>query len=424
MKTMVCLCLLAGAAWASAQNPTPNEVYGKPFFVKNTWVIGGEGNWDNLAVDAGAQRLYIAHGPVVQVVDLETGALAGRVEGLQDARSVTLDDSGDTGFVSDVKAGKIVFFDRRTQQIKSSIPIPSAPRALVFDAQDKLLFAISYQPPPPVPLRTESLKDPNGQPIRMSDGKIVTYKVPDRSLIPKSAARPETFITVIRTETQAIVGHIAFSGQLSSAVIDRSGQLFLGVSDRNYLLHLDVPAIASRFQRGGSAPAVTIDWRDVETGDAAHNNWDAPGHPDIYSLLPACDHAANLAIDSRQQRLFIACENRKLVVLNALRGEALTFIQLNTVPDALAYDPDRSLLYAANGSGTLTIFLQHVTDSFAFIQDLPTLAQARTLAVNPVSGNVYLVTNRTGFTISKPGGPGTLTTAPVQGSFQILVVGN
>lgn len=424
MKILPCLSLLAITTWAAAQNPLPNEVYGKPFFVKNTWVIGGEGDWDNLAVDANAQRLYIAHGTAVQIVDLETGALVGQIDGLQDARSIVLDDRGDTGFVSDVKAGKVLVLDRRAQQIAGSIPMPSAPRTLLFDALDKLLFAISYQPPPPVPTRSESLKDPNGQPIRMSDGKIVTYRIPDRSLIPKTEAKPETLVTVIRTENRTVAGHLTFSGQLSNAVIDRSGQLFLGVSDRNYLLHFDVPAILSKLEKKGSDSPPTIDWRDVETGTVAHENWNAPGHPDVFALGSECDHSAHLAMDSHQQRIFVACENRKLVVLNALRGETVASIQLNVVPDALAYDPDRSLLYAANGSGTLSIFTQHVTDSFTFLQDLPTRALARTLAVNPVTGNVYLVTNRSGVSISKPGGPGALKTVPIPGSFQVLVVGN
>jgi len=74
--------------------------------------------------------------------------------------------------------------------------------------------------------------------------------------------------------------------------------------------------------------------------------------------------------------------------------------------------------------GSLTIIRQHLTDSYAVIQELPTQARARTLAVNPDSGEVYLVTNITGFDLNHPGGVGDLKPAPVQGSFQVLVVGN
>ena len=58
------------------------------------------------------------------------------------------------------------------------------------------------------------------------------------------------------------------------------------------------------------------------------------------------------------------------------------------------------------------------------IQNLPTRQRARTLAVNPSTGQVYLVTDVLGVRLDRPGGIGTLQTNPVRGSFQVLVVGN
>ena len=46
-----------------------------------------------------SSQLLIAHGPVVQVVDTETGTLAGQVTGLRFAHSIALDDTG-SGTVS------------------------------------------------------------------------------------------------------------------------------------------------------------------------------------------------------------------------------------------------------------------------------------------------------------------------------------
>jgi hypothetical protein len=67
---------------------------------------------------------------------------------------------------------------------------------------------------------------------------------------------------------------------------------------------------------------------------------------------------------------------------------------------------------------------QDVTDSYAVIQDLPTRQRARTLAVNAVTGEVYLVTDLQGVDLAQPGGIGTLKTVPVSGSFEVLVVGH
>jgi DNA-binding beta-propeller fold protein YncE len=101
---------------------------------------------------------------------------------------------------------------------------------------------------------------------------------------------------------------------------------------------------------------------------------------------------------------------------------------LPTGPDAesIGYDPDHGLIYTANAGagGTLTIIHQDITDTYAVIQNLPTLLRARTLAVNPLTGMVYLVTDLLEMDLTKPGGIGTLKATPTKGSFQVLVVGN
>ena len=129
-------------------------------------------------------------------------------------------------------------------------------------------------------------------------------------------------------------------------------------------------------------------------------------------------------MDSRLERLFVACKNMKLTVWNMGDGELVGSLPLSDPPNALAYDPDRGLLFAASGDGSLTIVRRHVTDSYSVVQNLPTRMQARSMALNPVNGEVYLVTNQLGFDLTKANGIGQLQTAPIQGSFQVMVVGN
>ena len=67
-----------------------------------------------------------------------------------------------------------------------------------------------------------------------------------------------------------------------------------------------------------------------------------------------------------------------------------------------------------------------VTDAYTVVQNLPTLQQARTMAVNPSNGDVYVVTTLYGANLANPpvNGLGTLKLNPVDGSFQVLVIGN
>jgi hypothetical protein len=84
------------------------------------------------------------------------------------------------------------------------------------------------------------------------------------------------------------------------------------------------------------------------------------------------------------------------------------------------------MIYTANGGaqGTLTVIRQDVTDTYAEIQNLATRQRARTLAVNPATGQVYLVTDLLGVKLDQPGSIGTLETQSAKGSFQVLVIGN
>jgi hypothetical protein len=88
---------------------------------------------------------------------------------------------------------------------------------------------------------------------------------------------------------------------------------------------------------------------------------------------------------------------------------------------------DGGLIYSANGAGhgSLTIIRPDTTtDSYAVIQNLPTLARARTLALDPSTGNVCLVTDYLGVDLTQTTGFGTVKSEPIQGSFQVLMVGH
>jgi len=419
MSRSLALCLLACSALAAAaqQTPTPTELGGKPFFVTKTWTIGGEGNWDNLTVDARTGQLFIAHGPVVQVVDVETGALVGKIGGLSNARSIALDDTGEFGFIADDKTGVVVVFDRRTLQATASIATGSNPRLLAFDPLDKLLFAFSDRAPAPAPSHTVRYRD--------SNGNIKTRLAPDFPASRTVEAKPDSRVTVIDTQSQAVLGEMLFSGRTGPAQCDGKGHLYASVLDRNHVLRIDTQEVAKRLRSLAHEGLSTLDWSDIGSSDNARLAWAAPNHPEIYHLDRGCTELKALALNIPGDRLFAACSNGKIVVLNAANGSQIASLSITgSGADALAFNAERNLLYAANGNGMLSIVREHVTDSYSVIQELPTRQQARTLAVNPVSGEVYLVTNQQGVDVSKPGGIGTLKAVTVPGSFQVLVVGN
>jgi YVTN family beta-propeller protein len=392
-------CSLVG----SAQTPKATELPGSVFSIRKTWTIGGEGNWDYLTLDPSALLLYIAHGTTVQVVDVNEGKIAGEVTGLRDAHEIALDGSGQYGYVSDGAANEVKVFDRRSLEVVARIPTGKNPRSVVFDSASHMIFVIC-------PSSTEESKIPR--------------RIGDHPPIRQSAdATVRSTITVIDGDTQKRLADILFPGKLGFAQADDRGTVYVNLLDRNAIASFHTQGLSNRLRAmaaNGTDPALTIDWSDMATQPAV-----IPKSLFIFPLQD-CQSPKGLAIDGANGRVFTTCENMKMEVLNAESGALVATLPIGAGNDAIGYDPERGLIYASNGGGvgSLTIIRQHLTDSYAVIEEMPTQARARTLAVNPNSGEVYLVTNVTGFDLTHKGGVGDLKPAPVLGSFQVLVVGN
>jgi YVTN family beta-propeller protein len=412
-KYLVAFALSVSGSALLSQTPQATEIPGKLFDIQKTWTIGGEGSWDYLTFDPSALKLYIAHGPVVQVVDVNAGKLTGEVTGLQDAHAIALDVNGQYGYVSDGDSSEVKVFDRQSLEIVATVPTGKSPRAVVFEPSSRLVFVIC-------PMTSEEASPPKRTAGSQRSASL-------DSLV-------KSTITIIDADTQKPLADLLLPGKLGFAQADGKGTVYVNITDRNQIAYFDALALESRLRKMAadksqesvrnnrpkpesavSAP-LTLDWSDPSVPNQLHS----------FHLGSSCESPRGLAIDSTNYRLFVGCDNMQMQVLDTTDGHVMTTLPIGAGTDAIGYDPTRGLIYAANGGGvgSLTIIRQHLTDSYAVIQELPTRARARTLAVNPVSGEVYLVTNVTGFDLTHNGGIGGLKTAPLAGSFQIMVVGS
>jgi len=435
----MCLSLVLGVcSIASAQlTPVPPPSTGTPahpFFITKTWVVGGVGNWDSMTMDPQAHQLLIAHGPAVQVIDVESGSVAGIVKGLREAHSIVLDAGGTYGYVSDGPADLVRVFDRRDFQVIANIPTGPSPRSMALDPGSGLLFVVGSQ-------ATGTAVALNGS-TRTAPTRQTSTPRPSGSqtMAPGGAT---SIVTVIDVERRAQLAQIVLPGSLGFAQGDGNGRVYITVSDRDQILRLDAAAIGSAVRRaidaqlvpnapkGATSPAdpgksgekpLALDWTG---GTKPYPPSDA--YPLPIRLDSNCERPRALAIDTAHDRLFAACSNQRMVVLNTGNGQAISALRIGPGADAIGYDPDRGLIFTANGGsdGSLTIIRQDVTDTYSVIQILPTRQNARTLAIDPSNGEVYLATVLYGAELNRPpinGAP--LKMSAVDSSFQVLVVGN
>lgn len=421
----VVVWMLAGLGLMAQQAPIPqaDELSGRPYTIKNKWVIGGTGDWDYLTLDPTARQLFVTHQTRVQVVDIDSGNVAGEVTGFGEAHAVVLDPNGAVGYVTDGRASVIRVFDRRTFQVTAKIGLPARPRALVFEPATGMLFAFGALPTPPPPPRNA----PRPADRRMGD----PCSVYGGGWPPPPAYT--SLVSIIDPAKQARVADVRVCGILGAAAADGDGQVYFTIQNFNAVGRLNASSIVGlardhdpsdlRRVNGSIAADGTLlfDLRIATTTGAGP-------HFRAFPLGRECQNPRSVAVDAAHQRVFAACANMQLKVVAADTGASIAALTIGPGVDAIAYDPGRGLIFTANGGGygSLTIIRQHLTDSYAVVQNLPTMEQARTMAIDPSTGLVYLVTTLYGANLTNPpvNGIGTLKLNPVDGSFQVLVVGN
>jgi YVTN family beta-propeller protein len=139
--------------------------------------------------------------------------------------------------------------------------------------------------------------------------------------------------------------------------------------------------------------------------------------------LTGCQSPSGLAIDKAAHRLFSVCDDKVMAITDASTGKQIARATIGDGPDAAGFDPARKLVFSSNGQGTLTVLKQDSADSYRVAETVSTQRGARTMALDPASGKVYLVTADFG-----PAPPATAEQphprpVPVAGTFTLLVVG-
>jgi YVTN family beta-propeller protein len=109
--------------------------------------------------------------------------------------------------------------------------------------------------------------------------------------------------------------------------------------------------------------------------------------------LAGCNSPSGLAIDRAHGRLFSVCDDKVMAVTDAATGKAVARVPIGNGPDAAEFDAEHGLAFSSNGAdGTLTIVRQESPDKYTVAATVPTRKGARTMAFDPTSGRIYLVT--------------------------------
>ena len=161
--------------------------------------IAGDTGWDYVTADSDARRLYVPHGVEVVVLDLDSGAVAGKIPVGRGAHGVAIAREFGRGFISATDPGSVTIFDLKTLAIIDKIRVGDDPNGIIYDPKTKRVF---------------------------------------------SADRGSQRLTAIDAKAGKIAGQAGnLGGRTEHLAADEAGHVFLNMQDRNTTLKIDAESM-------------------------------------------------------------------------------------------------------------------------------------------------------------------------------------
>jgi DNA-binding beta-propeller fold protein YncE len=164
--------------------------------IANKIHLDGDMGWDYIAVDDASNRLFVSHGNMVQVVDLNNGNKAvATINGMNGVHGIAIANDLGKGFISSGKDSSVVVFDLSTYAVITKFKVTGAnPDAIVYDKSTQRVFTF------------------NGK---------------------------SSNSTVIDAKTNNIIGTISLPGKPEFCVADGKGKLYDNLEDKSMICEID-----------------------------------------------------------------------------------------------------------------------------------------------------------------------------------------
>jgi DNA-binding beta-propeller fold protein YncE len=318
--------------WAIPAAPGPSG-----YHALKTFHLPGTEWWDYLTMDSDARILYISRGNHIDAVNVDSGAIVGKVTGLDDTNGLLPVPELGHGFVTNEGKSEVVIVDLKTLQKIGAVKTGKAPDSFAYEPVTKRVF------------------------IMNSAGASAT---------------------VINAAAGTVAGTVQLNGQPEFVVADGKGSVFINITDKNEVAEVDAKALK-----------VVHHW----------------------SLAPG-EGPSGISMDRKNRRLFSACDNQKMIVMNADTGKVVAALRTGAGTDASVFDPETMNAFApAGGAGTLTIIHEDSPDKFSVVEEIDTQSGARTATLDTKTHNVITVTARHGH--------GSTFNEMLPDTFVVLVIG-
>jgi YVTN family beta-propeller protein len=162
-------------------------------------VLGGAGGWDYMALDARTRLMYVTHGDVVEILNVDTGAKEKPLTGLKGTHGVAFAPDRNRAYVSNGKGDSVTVFNLATHEVVDEVPTSGKnPDAIMYDA---------------------------------FSGRVFTFNGRTANA------------TAIDAETNKVVGTVGIGGKPEFAVTDGKGTIFVNNEDTSEVVAFDAKSL-------------------------------------------------------------------------------------------------------------------------------------------------------------------------------------
>jgi DNA-binding beta-propeller fold protein YncE len=226
-------------------------------------------------------------------------------------------------------------------------------------------------------------------------GEVKTGDNPDAILYDAASKRVFTFngrgndATAFDAASGEVAGTIPLGGKPEFAKADGKGKIYVNIENTSEVVEID-------------SRKLTVTRR--------------------FPLAPG-EEPSGMGFDVERHFVFSGCHNKIMTVLDIQTGKVIATVPIGEGVDGNGFDPKTGFAFSSNGEGTLTIVRELSTGKFEVAQTVQTQRGARTMTIDPMTGNVYLPTAEFGpAPAATPENP-RQRPPMVKDSFVVLVVG-
>jgi YVTN family beta-propeller protein len=274
--------------------------------------IPGEGSGDYLTVDESARRLYVSHGTQVEVLDVDSGAIVGKIPNTPGVHGIAIAPELGRGFVSNGQSSTVTIFDLKTLKTIAEVPTGKKPDAIIYDPATSRVFAFNGGSNSATAIQAADGKlagtiDLGGGPeFAVADGSGYVYdNLEDESLVLKINSRS------LKVEQRWPAAPCASP---SSMAMDRPNRrLFIGCRSKVLaVMNADTGQVITTLPIGDHVDATAFDsdsrliFNSNGEGTITVIHQDSPDKYSVVETVKTLPRAKTMALDPKVHQLFLS----------------------------------------------------------------------------------------------------------------------